>query len=334
MDQAKYYGHPSQLFGVTEYRLIGGRSDGMRMLHVKNGKGLEFTISADRCADITELSLDGKNLSYTSVRGLTAPSYYTEGHDGFGFLKSFNCGFLTTCGLNNIGVPNTENGTPHGLHGTIGNTPADHVRYEITNAEIIIKGEIHDEVLFGRKLVLSRTITVSLAENKMELHDTVKNMGSASEPVMCLYHMNIGYPLLSEHSLLSVSSSEVLPRDERAAEDLDSWNQMISPVPHFEEQCYYHKFSEGVGCAKIFNPDIQKGLSIEFDTNVFPQMTQWKMMGERDYVLGLEPTTNTLEGRKTIAERGELNHLSPGETQDISIRLSFYGDEESWYSAI
>ena len=107
---------------------------------------------------------------------------------------------------------------------------------------------------------------------------------------------------------------------------------MIPPVPDFQEQCYYHIFSGGTGCAKIFNPVISKGLRITFPTGVFPQMTQWKMMGERDYVLGLEPATNTLEGRKTIAEKGELKTLAPGETKNIRIQVALYDNQSDWES--
>ena len=53
MNQSAYYGHEFQLFGVEEVRLQGGKGDGMRLLQVRNGKGLEFTVSADRCADIS-----------------------------------------------------------------------------------------------------------------------------------------------------------------------------------------------------------------------------------------------------------------------------------------
>ena len=48
MNQSAYYGHESQLFGVEEVRLQGGKGDGMRLLQVKNGLGLEFTL--DRVA--------------------------------------------------------------------------------------------------------------------------------------------------------------------------------------------------------------------------------------------------------------------------------------------
>ena len=101
-----YIGHPSQLSGVEEYRLIGGKGDGMRLLQVRNGLGLEFTVSPDRAADITRLSYEGVNYSYISPSGYVAPAYYDQ--QEFGFLKSFTCGFLTTCGLSNIGVPTED----------------------------------------------------------------------------------------------------------------------------------------------------------------------------------------------------------------------------------
>lgn len=48
MKNNKYIGHNSQLLGVEECRLIGGKGDGMRLLHVKNGCGLECTVSVDQ----------------------------------------------------------------------------------------------------------------------------------------------------------------------------------------------------------------------------------------------------------------------------------------------
>ena len=39
MNERAYYGHESQLFGVEEYRLAGGKGDGMRLLQVKKRPG-------------------------------------------------------------------------------------------------------------------------------------------------------------------------------------------------------------------------------------------------------------------------------------------------------
>nr|WP_288632031.1 DUF4432 family protein [uncultured Blautia sp.] len=97
MRKEDYLGHPSQFSGVEEHRLVGGKGDGMRLLEIKNGLGMEFTLSLDRCADISRLYLDGKNLGYFSPCGYVHPAYYQEADSGF--LKSFvttrkTCRFL------------------------------------------------------------------------------------------------------------------------------------------------------------------------------------------------------------------------------------------------
>lgn len=323
MTNNKYIGHPLQLSGVEEYRLQGGKGDGMRFLRIRNGLGIDMTLCADRCLDISDLYFDGCRMNYVSPCGYVSPSYFQEGRDGFGFLKSFNCGMLTTCGLQNIGVPNEDEGKFYGLHGTIGNIPADHVSYDICDEEIRIRATMRDHIIFGAKLTLERLITVSLTDNIVSIHDTVHNEGSEKEAVVLLYHMNVGYPLLSETTKLSINSSKVVPRDDWAAKDVDTWDKMLEPVPNFQEQCYYHKFSEATAKVSVSNDSVGKGLELSFDTNQFPEFTEWKMMGERDYVLGIEPCSNTLEGRNGLRQSGELPYLAPGESRSFgaSIRL-------------
>lgn len=93
----KYIGHQSQLCGVREARLSGGKADGMRTLEVYNASKLRFTVSLDRGGDIPYLFYDSKSMSYIAPCGMAAPQYYDK--EGAGFLKSFTAGFLTTCGL-------------------------------------------------------------------------------------------------------------------------------------------------------------------------------------------------------------------------------------------
>ena len=61
-----YIGHETQVYGIEEHRLVGGKGDGMRLLEATNGKGLEITVSLDRAGDISRLRYEGINLSYFS----------------------------------------------------------------------------------------------------------------------------------------------------------------------------------------------------------------------------------------------------------------------------
>jgi len=315
-----YIGHSSQLCGVEEVRLVGGKGDGMRLLQLRNGAGLEMTVCADRCADIYRLIFKGDNMGYFSANGYVAPSYYDD--QGNGWLKSFTAGFLTTCGLTAVGSPCTDEGEDLPLHGSIGNTPCERISRSEDEENLYISADINDSGIFSAKLYLKRKITVSKAESKFTITDTIENQGDAESPVMILYHMNMGYPLLSENAIIDVPSVEVKPRNVHAAEDLATWNKMLPPTPGFEEQCYFHSF-EDAGSASIYNPDIRKGLKISFDANSLDYFTEWKMMGYRDYVLGLEPGNCHPDGRDVMRKQGKLKFLQPGEavTYEVTVTL-------------
>jgi len=44
--------------------------------------------------------------------------------------------------------------------------------------------------------------------------------------MMVLYHMNMGYPLLDEDSVVTIPSTKVEPKDEAAAAGLENWMKM------------------------------------------------------------------------------------------------------------
>ena len=324
-----YIGHDSQLFGVEEHRLVGGKGDGMRLFQVRNGKGLEFTVSADRCADISRLSYKGDNFSYFSPCGYVAPAYYDR--QGAGFLRSFTAGFLTTCGLRAVGSPCTDKGEELPLHGTIGNTPAETV-YAYTEEEAIhLHATIRDAVLFGPKLLLRRHITCPLKENHITIEDVVTNEGDTPSPLMILYHMNMGYPLLSEYAKLKIPSASVSPRDDHAAEDISTWHKIEMPQVGFQEQCYYHEFAKGeTAYAAIYNLELRKGLKISFDPENLTCFTQWKMMGVKDYVLGLEPGNCYPDGRDVMRQQGKLTEIYPGEEHSFRVDIEIIDGDDSY----
>lgn len=313
-----YLGHESQLARVEEHRLIGGKGDGMRLYQMNNGKGLELTVSADRCCDISRLAFRGINMSYFSPCGYVAPSYYD--HINNGFLKSFTAGFLTTCGLQSVGTPSRDGDEELPLHGSIGNTPAEHVFWVRNDDSLRLEADVIDGSLFERKLRLHRVIEVSLEKNEFTITDNITNNGDAKTPVEILYHMNMGYPLLDEDSVVRIFSGKILPRNNHAAEDIGNWMRMEKPQFDYEERCYYHVFGEK-GEAAVFQPKLEQGLAIHFDPKNLDCFTQWKMMGIHDYVLGLEPGNCYPDGRAVMREDGILKFLDSEESVTYRIRV-------------
>ncbi len=315
-----YIGHDCQHCGVEEHRLVGGKGDGLRLFEINNGIGLQLTVSPDRAGDITRLRFRGINMSYMSPCGYVAPSYYDSSASHW--LDSFTAGFLTTCGLQNAGVPCEDREKAYPMHGTIANQPCEQAYWTQENGKLIIHTVVKDETIFAAKLRMDRKIIISTTENTFEIEDTVSNTGDTVEPVMLLYHMNMGYPLLDEDSIITIPSDNVIPRNDHAAQDLENWMHMQKPTPGYVERCYFHEFTEKHAMASVYQPKLGIKLTLTYDTDALDCFTQWKMMGVRDYVLGLEPGNCYPDGRKAMRESGRLKVLQPGESKIYRIRVS------------
>ena len=314
-----YIGHDTQYYGVEEHRLVGGKGDGMRLFEINNGKGLELTVSPDRCGDITRLKFRGINLSYMSPCGYVAPAYYDS--IGTNWLKSFTAGFLTTCGLQAVGSPCVDEGEELPLHGSIANQPCEQAYWTEDEEWLVMHLLVKDETIFGYKLRMERQIKVSKKENAFEICDKITNTGDKVEPMEILYHMNMGYPLLDEDSVISIPAAEVIGRDECAAADIDNWMHIQKPTTGYQEKCYYHKFADEKGQASIYQPKLNTRLTISFNAAELDGFVEWKMLGVRDYALGLECGNCYPDGRKAMREGGMLKFLQPGESKEYQVRI-------------
>lgn len=326
----EYIGSYLQIRGAEKYILQNGKGDGMHFLFVRNGMGLEAWISLDRAGDISRINFRGDNMAFFSPCGYVAPAYYDE--KGLGFLKSFTAGFFTTCGLTAVGSPCVDDGEELPLHGNVSNIPAELLCIDETKDSIVIKLKIEDKVIFGRKLVMLRTYTFSYSENSFSVSDEVTNEGDNTSPYMIMYHCNLGYPLLSENSIVKIPYNDIKPREENAAKYIDSALQMEKPQANYTERCYYYDVKEKDNLARvgIFNPDINKGVVFRYSKETLPKFTQWKMMGKTDYVLGLEPGNCTPDGRDVLRKNGELKFIEPEETIKTGITFKFTDNMEEF----
>ena len=139
--------------------------------------------------------------------------------------------------------------------------------------------------------------------------------------------MNIGYPLLDENSVLTIPSDTVKGRDDHAAEDIANWMRMEKPQADYQERCYYHTFKGNAASASIYQPKSGIGLEISFDPALLDGFVEWKMMGVRDYVLGLECGNCYADGRNEMRKSGMLKFLDPGESIEYKVNVKvFEGD--------
>jgi len=314
-----------QLAGIRLLEAGDGRARGTRVLDVWTGTGLCFQVSADRALDISACNFLGMPVSWRSPVGDVHPAYYES--QGLGWLRSFPGGLLTTCGLDQFGGPSQDGVTELGLHGRVSNLPASQVNYrtfwDVDNYKLEITGEIRQAVLFGENLVLRRRISTALGSNLIRIEDIVTNEGFESVPHMLLYHFNLGFPLISEHTRLHLRAEETLPSDAAAQSGLKEWDCFQLPTPGYQEQVFIHRpvaDQQGRANIEIVNPQLGFGVRWSYATANLPYLMEWKMMGEGSYVVGVEPANcNGLGGRGATRQQGDLLLLESGESRDYQI---------------
>ncbi len=334
----KHMGSIYQLGGIRQYEFTEGRAKGTRAVMVTTGSGFDFTVLPDRCLDIAEARYKGIPIAYMSKAEISAPTYLE--HDGMEWLRSFYAGLVTTCGFSNVGAPCEDQRRifgmqKHGLHGRLSNIPANEVCCSgewIDNIYTMsIKGKIRQSAVHGENLILRRTINAWLGEKKLEIHDEIENEGHTEEPLMLLYHINFGYPLLSEKSRLVLASKGIKPADNIAAAEIDSYDRFHEPRHLQDERCYFHDLnmdSDGQTHVLLINDEMELGVELSFDRKELPCFTEWKMLAEGEYVLGLEPGNVNPIGRLAAKQQGLLEYIKPGDVKKTNIKIEILDGKE------
>ncbi len=330
-----YCGDLTQIFGIQECTLEGGKAKGIKAYNINNGAGLRMTVLADKCFTIPNLSFKETNIGFISKTGICAPEYFQE-EGTRGFLRNFEAGFLTTCGLTYSGSPCEIDGQVNGLHGVISNTPMEcvsaQIEWEGDNAFIHLSGIAREGFLFGPNIYIKRKIIVPINQNVMEIHDEIENVGFDVSPLMLLYHFNYGYPFLDENCEIYCNYDKVLPRDANSAGRLDTLNTFEKPIPGFEEIVAVRTMSDlsiTEGKTLVYNKKLKMAVSMTLDAHQLPIMNQWKSPRAGDYVLGMEPGTGHVGGLVKTKEDGLMMKIGPGEKKKFDIRITVLDDQET-----
>jgi len=323
----RYTGHMDQIAGIRLLEAAEGVERGSRLLQVWTGSGLTFNILPDRAMDISACQYKGMSLTWRSATGDAHPAFYEPA--GAGWLRTFQGGMLVSCGLDTFGPPAREGAEELGQHGRVSNLPARQVSYQAGWVEddyrLEVRGEVRQTRVFGENILLQRCISTSLGANKIRIEDTLTNEGFSPQPHMIMYHINTGFPLLSEEAHLKFDVVETLPEDETSAKGLPDWRVFLSPTLNYHEQNFIHSpvvDGKGWASAELENPGLKLGLRLNFDARTLPYLNEWKMMGEGLYVLAIEPMNcNPLGGRKAMRALNTLPYLLAGECCSYALEI-------------
>jgi galactose mutarotase-like enzyme len=321
-------GSLSQLGGITRFEFSEGKAKGASGLRVRTAAGLDFTVVPEKGLDITEAYFQGKSLCWQSPAGVVHPAFYDC--RGIEWLKTFAGGLITTCGLTAAGAPSEDQGEALGLHGSIANTPAENVshRAEWEGDELLltVAGSVRESRVFGANLAMHRSIQTRLSGCAIQVNDTVCNEGYKNTPLLLVYHMNYGFPFVTEHSRIYGDSVTVEGRTEFAKNHLASWATFAPPTAGIDERVYYHSFrpdAQGNVTVVLVSNEATRDLGIEitYAQATLPQFVEWKMPGVTHYVLGLEPANCRVDGRAAERAAGRLQLLAPGEERKFGVTV-------------
>lgn len=328
-------GHFSQLGGIETAVLDNGTGRGVRIAWINTGAGLRYKVILDRAMDIAQAFYQEHSLSWISQVGITPPAPFSD--QGIDWLRTFTGGLLTTCGLSHVGGPEEDEHGKRGLHGRISNAPAEIVSIKqpdplVGDMDMHISGIIRESNVFGPNLLLKRTISGTLGSPYLKIHDEVVNQSNTSVPHMLLYHINFGYPLIDEGSLI-VWNGTWQARDgdpnNRIFNSDNDFKSCPSPMEEHngsgEDVAFIDPAAdaEGACTAGIYNQNLGFAFKLEFLKKQLPWLINWQHWGENEYVTALEPGTHPPIGQAKAREEGSLIMLEPGERRyyDLSFEV-------------
>jgi len=334
-DLLKRIGNMDQVGGVRLLELSEGTERGVRVALIRTGE-LSLSVSIDRGMDIVNAEYKGIPLAWISPTGIVSPSFFEP--EGIGWTRGFPGGLLTTCGLTYMGAPTVDQGEPLGLHGRISYIPARLIyagsHWEGDEYVTAIEGEARETKIFEPNVALRRRMETRLGSRHFVIHDKVTNEGWGTQPLMILYHLNIGFPIVDDGSSLLSTSRLYVPRDDEARTDAERFDEFHQPISGYKEKVYFHEMltdAEGYAYSAIVNEKLLDGIAVyvKYRKSELPRFIEWKMMGEGTYVVGMEPANGLVMGRDKERRWGTLQYLKPQETREFKLEIGVLVGEEA-----
>ncbi len=325
----KMVGNLNQLTKARRITFRDGVSEGVKAIELHNRNGLYITCIEDQCLNIFDFSYKGINCAFQTKNGLVSNRFFNGGADEFSYY--WPAGMLYTCGLANVGAPNTDNGIYHPQHGRIGMMPAENVSMEKTDKEVIIRGTMRDCLLCGHNFELKRTIIFPCDGKEVTIRDCITNMEDTPSEMMILYHCNFGYPLLAPGTRM-VKGKGTITDNLGSAKNPQACSEVGEVQIAKDEEVYCHTNTpdkDDFGYAAVINDEISLGCYVKYKMDTLPLMMQWKNFCSHDYAMGLEPSNSYILGRSEERKNGTLCVLKPYETRvyEVSIGILDGPDE-------
>lgn len=327
----QYVGDIQQVMGVKALEMTDGTERGNRLIDVRNGSGIRFSVSPDRGMDISYAEYRGIPLAWRSSAGDVSPAYFSPlGND---WLRCYPGGLFVTGGLTQFGSPNTDEGVELGLHGRASNLSATRVavnEYWTDDKYVMeVSGVVRETTVYGENLRLQRMIRTIGGFNEIDIFDTVTNDGHTRTPHMMLYHFNMGFPLISPDSVISISNTveSTVILDGRN-QGWSGWERFGKPDLGYADEIFHHAMNDRdeYGYCEIVHSSLlnQDKLTarVSFRIKELPNLYNWKILNRGMYILGVEPANCRGIGGRAEARKTGLPMLEPQESVSYHVKFA------------
>jgi hypothetical protein len=322
-------GDISQLIHARRSSTSEGFTQGADLIEVSNASGLNFTVLPGRALDIASASYKGQSLCFRASPGDVGPSFYEPA--GFGWLRGWFGGLVTSCGMTFTGHPETDPDLENEempLHGRLSYTPARDVSvggsWQGDDYAIKIGGKMREAVVFGTNLELTREISTVLGEKSIRIRDRIENLSVDPSPLMFVYHCNPGFPILDAGTRLILNSRKSTEWTQDREVGPEQYTVAKGPQNKADDIVFVHRplaDRQGNVHVALINDRLELGLYWKFNHKEIPIVSQWQHFHKGTYVTGIEPGNASMLGRDWNRKHGYLQTIDPSQVREFNLEI-------------
>ena len=240
----------------------------------------------------------GGHHSRGSPRRASSASGPREPRRRHGLGQRLGRGLVTTCGLSNVGRASEG----HGLHGTYTARQATDIHVERSTSDVTVTRHRRGSTLHAAP---ANPYDVRPRGPRCRRPRPNGSAWTAAAPL--LYHVNIGAPLWDGDAFLETDAREVVPRDDDAAAELDTWD--VPPTPAAGAPNVSSSTLAPPG-RRLTSPRF--GIEVTVRSSL-PRLWQWVHPATGTNALAIEPANCSVLGRAHDIGAGQMPFLDPGE---------------------
>lgn len=274
-------GDPSQIASVRFLRMDGGTAAGERLIEVRNAAGLCVNLLPDRCLDLGQVWLNGVPFAWMGQPDLPSANKGVTLDTALG-------GLMSTCGFDHVRQPEIHEGISYPLHGSmclraVGGVD---VAPRGIGEPFRLSGRMVRTGASGARYRFHRSIEIAHDTPRITIDDTVET--EPGHPIMALYHVNLGHPLIAPDTEVRGFDVAALPSTASVTECFDARDAAEQVV--VQRDTGHHLIK----------------LALSFDKSSLPYLQIHTRVAPGSNLLCIEPVTHDRRPRaQTVAGKAQ-----------------------------